>query len=165
MRGKWIIFDNDCKNGLFKFDNYSYQRIRASEIEENGVYCFGSGKNVKIGAVIKKFSKLYFAFKFNCFKFEKMINSMADELEIMKQKYEKAKQRVKYLEYLKNKKDSNSNEDIPVHMLKLSNVVIFDTNILVERGQELIERVIRGNFFVIIPRVVLNELDGLKKIF
>ena len=71
IRGKWIIFDNNTKNGLFKFHNNSYHRIVASEIDENSVYCFVSCKIVKIGNLIKKFSKLYFAFKFSVSKLMK----------------------------------------------------------------------------------------------
>ena len=43
--------------------------------------------------------------------------------------------------------------------------VILDTNVVVDYGDSFIDRVVNGHFFLIIPRVVLTELDGLKKKF
>ena len=76
-----------------------------------------------------------------------MIKSNVDELNILKQKYEKAKKRVNYLEELRLKKNDYDTEEFPKHLLKLSRVLILDTNLVVDYGDSFIDRVVNGHFF------------------
>lgn len=164
IRGKWIIFDQGCKNGLFKFGNNSYQRINASEMEENSVYCFGSGCDVKHGGIINNFNHLYYAFTLCCPKFEDFFNFNVEEIEQLKQKLNDMQHRVKYFEELK-KNEQECKETFPSHWKKLYNLLILDTNVIIDEGKGFIERIIKNNYCLLIPRVVLSELDGLKHKF
>ena len=81
-------------------------------------------------------------------------------MEVYKKLYFEYKERCKHLNEYVNTQKNNFVKIFPEHWKKYKHFAIFDTNFLINEHFRI--NLLKNNCGVIIPRIVLSELDGLK---
>ena len=90
---------------------------------------------------------------------------MEQQIKNLTLKYKKSVDRYNYLLNTKNNYKNTKKEHFPLVFRNRRNILIFDTNVFLEKNLDLFKSMANSHYGIIIPRVLLNELDGLKKKF
>lgn len=150
------------KNGIFLFKGDSYKRIRGIILKPGDIISFGGGNNIPYGNFVKTLTRKVITFNFNS---EDSVNSSLNS-NILRQKeleneLDSLKHSYKILNDSIERRNKILNETFPSFWKDKKIVVIPDTNIFVDHG--VISFKILNRHCIILPRTVIDEIDGLKK--
>lgn len=150
------------KNGIFLFKGDSYKRIRGIILKPGDIISFGGGNNIPYGNFVKTLTRKVITFNFNS---EDSVNSSLNS-NILRQKeleneLDSLKHSYKILNDSIERRNKILNETFPSFWKDKKIVVIPDTNIFVDHGVISFKNLNRH--CIILPRTVIDEIDGLKK--